>query len=142
MCLVTLISADLYLVGLEIFLRFLHRWLFFSLTCIRFSSYLFGGLGAALRAISRASVSSWASWCCLEVNIFGHVDIIVQQHLLLHPSGGAPGDGSGGLSVTRLTQLLLASPAAAPAVSLQARLYAATAAVGGQEGYKWKAERG
>lgn len=99
-------------------------------------SYLFSSFGAALRAVPRAVSGSWASGWCLGVDIFGHVDIIVQQHLLLHPSRGATGESRGGLSVARLRQLLQASPAAAPAVSLQAstRLGAATAAMGGQEG--------
>lgn len=99
-------------------------------------SYLFGSFRAALGAVPRAFSGSWASFWCLGVDIFGHEDIIVQQHLLPHPSRGATGESRGGLSVARLRQLLLASPAAAPAVSLQAstRLGAATAAVGGQEG--------
>lgn len=84
----------------------------------------------------RAVSGSWASGRCLGVDVFGHVDMIVQQHLLLHPSHGATGRSRGALSVARLRQLLQASPAAAPAVSLRAstRLGAAAAAMGGQEG--------
>lgn len=103
-----------------------------------FVSYLFGSFGAALGALPWAFSGSWASLWCLGVDVFGHVDIIVQQHLLLHPSSRPTGRSRGGLSVARLRlrQLFQASPAAAPAVSLQAstRLGAATAAVGGQEG--------
>lgn len=48
-------------------------------------SYLFGSFRAALRGVPGA-VDSWrASGRCLGVNVFGHVDAIVQQHLLLHP---------------------------------------------------------
>lgn len=99
-------------------------------------SYLFGSFGAALRTVPRAVSGSRASGWYLGVDIFGHVDVIVQQHLLLCARSGATGRGGRGLSVTRLRELLHASPAAAPAVSLQAstRLRAATAAVGGQEG--------
>lgn len=103
-------------------------------TCSVF--YLFGSFRAALGAVSSTVSCSWASLWRLGVDVFGHVDVIVQQHLLLQPSSGATGECRGGLSVTRLRQLLKASAAAAPAVSLQAssRLGAATAAVGGQEG--------
>lgn len=96
-------------------------------------SYLFGSLGAAIRAVPSAVSGSRASRRHLGTHVFGHVDIIVQQHLLLQACSRATGESGGGLSVTRLRQLLQASPAAAPAVSLQAsdRLNAATATVGG-----------
>lgn len=101
-------------------------------------SYLFGSLGAALGTVPRAVSGSGASLRCLGVDVFGHVDIIIQQHLLLHSSSRPTGESRGGLSVARLRlrQLVQASPAAAPAVSLQAstRLGTAAAAVGGQEG--------
>lgn len=98
-------------------------------------SYLFGSLGAAIRAVPSAVSGSRASRRHLGTHVFGHVDIIVQQHLLLQACSRTTGESGGGLSVTRLRlrQLLQASPAAAPAVSLQAsdRLKAATATVGG-----------
>lgn len=103
----------------------------------QFVSYLFCSFGAALRARWPGAVSgSRGSLCLLQVDIFGHVDIIVQQHLLPRPSGGATGGRGGGLSVAKLRKLLQAPTAAAPALGLQAaaRLDAATAAVGGQEG--------
>lgn len=106
-------------------------------------SYLFGSFRAALRGLPGAVDSRRASGRGLGVNVFGHVDVIVQQHLLLHPPSWATGERGGGLSVPRLRQLLLASPAAAPAVSLRAsgRLDAATAAVSGQEGWKRRREK-
>lgn len=78
----------------------------------------------------------WTSEWCLGVYIFGHVDIIVQHHLLFHSYSRGTLKSRGGLSVARLGELLQASPATAPAVSLQAypRMGAATAAVRGQEG--------
>lgn len=99
-------------------------------------SYLFGSFGAPLGTLTRAVSGSRASLWCLGVDVFSHVDIIVQKHLLPHPPSGATGEGRRGLSVARLRQLLQAPSAAAPAVRLQAsaRLGAATAAVGGQEG--------
>lgn len=108
---------------------------FQSLVCSSIS-YLFGSFGAALGAVPGAVSGSWASLWCLGVDIFGHVDIILQQHLLLHRSCRATRESWGDLSGTRLRELLQASPAAAPAVSLlaSARLGAATAAVGEQEG--------
>lgn len=102
------------------------------------ASYLFGSFGAALRTLPRTVGGGRAPLRCLRVDILGHVDVVVQQHLLLHPCGRATGGsgGGGGLSLTRLRELLQAPPAAAPAVSLQAsaRLGAAATAVGGQEG--------
>ena len=86
-------------------------------------SYLFGSLGAALRAVCGAVSGSRAPLWCLGVDVFGHVDIIVQQHLLLHPSGEATGGsrgGAGGVSVTQLWELLHAFPAASPVVGLRA----------------------
>jgi len=118
--------------------RLIRLVVYFSPALCPSASHLFCSFGAALGALwTRAVSGSWASLCCLGVDIFGHVDIIVQQHLLLHPTRGS----RGGLSVARLTQLLQASPAAAPAapaVSLQAsaRLGAAAAAAGRQEGWK------
>lgn len=84
------------------------------------------------RAVSGIRTSEW----CLGVDIFGHVDIIVQHHLLFHSSSRATGESRRRLSVARLGELLQASPATASAFSLQAytRLGAATAAVRGQEG--------
>lgn len=106
-------------------------------------SYLFGSFGAVLGAVLWAVSATRASRRCLRVNIFGHVDVIVQQHLLLHPSSRSTGERSGGLFVPGLRELLLASPAAAPAVSLQAssRWDATTAAVRGQEGWKKRWEK-
>lgn len=119
----------------------MHTWPgFFSISFQPFMypsvSYLFGSFGAALRAVPRAVSGIWTSEWCLGVDEFGHVYIIVQHHLLLHSSSRATGESRGGLSVARLRELLQASPATAPAVSLQAstRLGAATAAVRGQEG--------
>lgn len=103
-------------------------------------AYLFGSLGAALRAVPRTVGGGRAPRWHLETHVFGHVDIIVQQHLLLQACSRATGESSGGLSVPGLRQLLQAPPTAAPAVSLQAssRLNAATATVGGEEGCKWR----
>lgn len=92
-------------------------------------SYLLGGFGAALGALPWAVFCSWASRWSLGVHIFGHVDVIVQQNLLLGSCSGATGERR---------QLFVAAPAAASAVSLQAptRLKASTATVGWQEGCK------
>lgn len=97
-------------------------------------SHLFGSCGAALGAGPRAVGGSWTFLWGLRVDIFGHVDIIVQQHLLLHSSSIATGGSRGGLSVARLRQLLQATSAAAPAVSLQASTRLSAATAGGQEG--------
>lgn len=108
-------------------------------------SCLFSGLGAALRAVPRAVFSCRASCRSLGVDIFGHVDIIVQQHLLFGPSRGT-GRRSYGVLVSTLSlrHLFQTSPAAAPAVCLQdpSSLGAAAAAVGREEGYDGRERKG
>lgn len=83
--------------------------------------YLLRRPGAAGRAVPGALSSGCgggrraAGWH-RRVDVFCHVDTIVQQHLLPH----AGGESRGGVPVPKLRQLLQASPAAAPAVGLQA----------------------
>lgn len=86
--------------------------------------YLFGSLGAAVGASPGTFTGGRASYWGLVLDIFSHVNTVVQQHLLLRRSCG-----------TRLRQLLQAPAAAAPAVRLQASAVgAARASMGGQEG--------
>lgn len=88
-------------------------------------SDLFGSFGAAAGALPWTLAGGRASYWCLVLDIFSHVNTVVQQHLLLRCSRGA-----------HLRQLLQAPPAAAPAVRLQASagVGAARASMGGQEG--------
>lgn len=129
------------------------RWLLteprMPLTRLSLCIYLLSSPGAASRAVPGAlggggggSGGRRAAGCHLRVDVFCHVDAIVQQHLLPH----AGGESRGGVPVPRLRQLLQASSAAAPAVGLQAAgawLDAATAAMRGQEGwYRQEGRRG
>lgn len=93
------------------------------LTRLSLCIYLLSSPGAASRAVPGAfrgggggSGGRRAAGCHLRVDVFCHVDAIVQQHLLPH----AGGESRGGVPVPRLRQLLQASSAAAPAVGLQA----------------------
>lgn len=135
------------------------RWLLteprMPLTRLSLCIYLLSSPGAASRAVRGALGGGGgsgggggggggrrAAGCHLRVDVFCHVDAIVQQHLLPH----AGRESRGGVPVPRLRQLLQASPAAAPAVGLQAAgawLDAATAAMRGQEGwYRQEGRRG
>lgn len=86
-------------------------------------SYLFGSLGAAFRAMPGTFTASRASRRRLGLDVFSHVNAVVQHHLLLGCSRGS-----------RLRQLLQAPTAAAPALGLQASAGVGAAAVGGPEG--------